>query len=417
MGLVAAQHLLAFLPPRGLVLKGGASVSLSAATVVGYAGLDASKRQRSAGDAPLSLLPKAAAVDLLFDVSDVFLGLFDAPPMSERRLRQALPSLVEERLLTDPADCHLAYRIEGGDRGLAQVAVGAIDRVTLTRALEASAEADVRPRGAYSALYAIPPPTAGTLAIRLSRGRGTVRTAEHSGFGFDVGPGMLASLSVAVQQLGIKRIRAYGRDAAKLLPLAALLRVEVINVKRDLDTKAIAKSINLLQDAFAPASHFGMTAATTLLRDGRLKPLLTWAAVGLTMGVVGLNAYRFKLEAETRALRAAMQTAFRSAFPSEALIEPIAQAQRRLREQRARVGQSSPDDFSVLNAQVGQLLSSAPVGAVSGIEYRDSVLTLKFKAGAAASTGFRSALQAQAVQQGLKVQFNPDGSARIVPNT
>src|ERR1700741_3143705 len=117
MGQVAAHHLLAFLPPRGLVLKGGASVSLSAATVVGYAGLDAAKRQRSGGDAPLSRLPKAATVDLLFDVSDVFTGLFDAPPMSERRLRQALPSLVEERLLTDPADCHLAWRIEGADRG------------------------------------------------------------------------------------------------------------------------------------------------------------------------------------------------------------------------------------------------------------------------------------------------------------
>jgi len=417
MGQAAAHRLLAFLPPRGLILNGGASVSLSAATVVGYAGIDASQRQRSAGDAPLSLLPKAAAVDLLFDVSDVFTGLFDTPPMSERRLRQALPSLVEERLLTDPVDCHLAYRIEGGARSPTRVAVGAIDRVTLTRALEAAAEAEARPRNAYSALYTVPPPAAGTLSVRLSRGRGTVRTAEHSGFAFDVGPGMLAALSIAVQQLGIKRIRVYGRDAAKLLPLAALLSLEIINLKRDFDTKAIANAVNLLQGGFTPPSQFGIPAFAALSRGGQLKPLLTWVAVGLAIGVVGLNAYRFKLEAETRAQRTAMQMAFRSAFPSEPLVEPIAQTQRHLRELRARAGQSSPDDFSVLNAQAAQLLSSAPVGALSGIEYRDAALTLKFKPGAATSTGFRNALQAQAVQQGLKVQFDPDGSARIAPTT
>jgi len=33
-----------------------------------------------------------------------------------------------------------------------------------------------------------------------------------------------------------------------------------------------------------------------------------------------------------------------------------------------------------LNAQLAQLLASAPVGIVAGIEYRDATLQLKFKA-------------------------------------
>src|SRR5262249_55638853 len=148
---------------------------------------------------------------------------------------------------------------------------------------------------------------------------------------------------------------------------------------------------------------FRMPSVASLLQGGQLKTLLTWAAVGLTIAIAGLNAYRFKLEAEKGALRTGMQMAFRSAFPSEALIEPIAQAQRHVRDLRARVGQFSPDDFSVLNAQVAQLLSEAPVGALSGIEYRDAALTLKFKPGGATSMGFQNALQAQAVQQRLKV--------------
>ena len=412
----AAQRLLAFLPPRGSLLEGGGRGSFSAATVVGYGGIDATQQPCSAGDAPLSLLPKAAAVDLLFDASDVFTALLDAPRMSELRLRQALPSLVEERLLTDAADCHLVHQIEAAAGTSTQVAVAAIDRVTLTRAMEAAAEADLKPRSAYSALYAIPAPSAGVLSVRVARGRGTVRTGEHSGFTFEVENEPPAALSIAVQQPGIERIHVYGRDAAKLVPFAAHLGVGVIDLKRDFDTASIANAVNLLQGRFAPGGGFGMPTLMAVLRSGQLKPVLAWAGVCLAVFVVGLNAYRFKLESESHALRSSMQTAFRSAFPSEAVVEPLIQTRRHLRELRARAGQSSPDDFSVLNAQAAQLLANAPVGALAGLEYRDAALTLKFKPGAANSAGFQNSLRAQAVQQGLDLRFNADGSARIVPS-
>jgi general secretion pathway protein L len=412
----AAHRLLVFLPPRGSLLEGGGRGSLSAATVVGYGGIDASHQPCSAGDAPLSLLPKAASVDLLFDASDMFTTLLDAPRMSESRLRQALPSLVEERLLTDAADCHLVHRIEGPEGTLARVAVAAIDRVTLTRAMEAAAEAGLKPRSAYSALYAIPAPSGGVLSVRVARGRGMARTAEHSGFTFDVENEPPAALSIAVQQLSIQRIQLFGRDAAKLLPFAPRLGVEVIDLRRDFDAPSIENVVNLLQGRFAPSGGFGMPTIAALLRSSHLKPALSWAAVSLAVFLVGLNAHRIKLEAESRALRSSMQTAFRSAFPSEALVEPLIQTQRHLRELRARAGQSSPDDFSVLNAQAAQLLSGAPVGALAGIEYRDAALTLKFKPGAANSAGFQNALRAQAVQLGLDLRFNADGSARIVPS-
>jgi general secretion pathway protein L len=159
-----------------------------------------------------------------------------------------------------------------------------------------------------------------------------------------------------------------------------------------------------------------MPTVAALLRSSHLKPVLSWAAVSLAIFLVGVNAYRIKLESESRALRSSMQTAFRSAFPSESVVEPLKQTQRHLRELRARAGQSSPDDFSVLNAQAGQLLSGAPVGALAGLEYRDAALTLKFKPGASSSAGFQNALRAQAVQLGLDLRFNADGSARIVPS-
>ena len=414
----AAHHVLVFLPPRELELGDADRAPLGATTVVDYAAIDALNRRCSAGGAPLSLLANAAAVDVLFDVSDVFTTQVDAPPMGDGRLRQALPGLIEERLLTDAAECHLAYRTEGTERDPTRVVVAAINGVTLTRALEAAAEAGMQPRGAYSALYSIPAPAAATLSVRMSRGRGTVRTAEHTGFAFDLNQGAPAALAIAVRQLGIKRVRIYGRDARRLVPLLAPLGVSVKVSKRDFDDGSIAKAVNLLQGRFAPASRFGVPAAAgALLGGGRGKSLLAWAAVGLLVGVMGLNAVRFKLEAQTRGVRAAMQTAFHSAFPSESVIEPVAQTQRHLRELRARAGRPSADDFSQLNARAAQLLSTAPVGAVAGVEYRDAVLTLKFKPGAAQSAQFRNALQAQGAQQGLSVRFDSDGSAHIVPTT
>jgi type II secretion system protein L len=282
--------------------------------------------------------------------------------------------------------------------------------------MEAAAEADLKPRGACSALYAIPAPSGGILSVRLARGRGTARTAEHSGFTFDLENEPPAALSIAVQQLGIQQIQVFGRDAAKLVPFAARLGVEVIDLRRDFDASSIETALNLLQGRFAPAGGFGMPTVAALLRSGHLKPVLSWAAVSLAIFVVGLNAYHWKLESESGTLKSSMQTAFHSTFPNEpgkVAPDPVAQTKIHLRQLRARAGEASPDDFSVLNAQLGPLLSGAPVGALAGLEYRDAALTLKFKPGTAASAGFQNALRAQAVQQGLDLRFSADGSARI----
>jgi general secretion pathway protein L len=93
------------------------------------------------------------------------------------------------------------------------------------------------------------------------------------------------------------------------------------------------------------------------------------------------------------------------------MVDPIVQAQRELARLRTRAGQSSAGDFTALNAQLAQLLASAPVGIVAGIEYRDGALQLKFKA--APDAQLQNQLRAQAVQQGLQLRFEADGAARI----
>ncbi|HZA94827.1 MAG TPA: hypothetical protein VE421_01725, partial [Burkholderiaceae bacterium] len=97
--------------------------------------------------------------------------------------------------------------------------------------------------------------------------------------------------------------------------------------------------------------------------------------------------------------------------------DTMVQTKQKLAEVRARSGIASANDFSVLNARTAQLLSAAPVGSVANIEYRDGALKIKFKPGVADNPGLQNTLRSAAVQQGLAIRFEGDGSARVTPAT
>jgi len=156
-----AQRLLIFVPPHGSFGK----QPFAASTVVSYVALAAGQAGESAGETPVALLPRAAQADLVFDTGDVFVAAIDAPKLSEAKLRQALPNLLEERLLADPADCQFAFDMprSGGATTIAsapKLPVAVIDRGLLTRALDVLAEAGYKARAAYSEIYSVPAPAA-----------------------------------------------------------------------------------------------------------------------------------------------------------------------------------------------------------------------------------------------------------------
>ncbi|MEW5880568.1 MAG: type II secretion system protein GspL [Pseudomonadota bacterium] len=414
----SAQRLFVFVPPHRAL---GGRGKLAASTVVSYVAVGV--KGAESGETPIALLPKASSVDVVFDTSDVFVAAVDAPRMPEAKLRLALPNLLEERLLSDPADCHFAFTPQARSGTVTTIAsapklpVAVINRALLTSALDALSEAGYRPRAAYSEIYVVPAPAAGVLSVRLDRGRGIARSGKHDGFAFEFdGASLPAPLLLAVRQLGIRRVQAYGRDAGKLVQFAEQLGVAVDASQREIDVSATESAVNLLQGAFAPGGLLG-SLSLPKLTTARLKVPLIWAGVAAAVFLVGMNAYWLKLEAEAEAIRAQMETAFRSAFPeATAVVDPVLQTQRQLGALRARSGMASPDDFSVLNAQVAQLLSLAPIGSVAGIEYREGALRVKFKPGTADNPALQNTLRAQAIQIGLALRFEADGSARLVPS-
>jgi general secretion pathway protein L len=410
-------RLLVFVPPRSS-MAGKSQIATS--TVVDYVAPGAA---RVRGQTPIALLPKAGAVDLVFDASDVFITAIEPPKLSEGKLRMALPNLLEERLLADPTDCHFAFSVPRGGTGNTTIAaqpkmpVAVIDRGLLTRALDALTESGYRVRAAYSEIYTVPPPAAGVLSVRLDRGRGIARSGTHDGFAFDLGDEVPPTLALAVRQLGIKRIHAYGKEAARLSPLAGALGVQIDVHADEVDLASTDGGVNLLQGAFAQGGLIGSLVGGSLqaaLSGRTLRVVGGWAAAAIVVAVAGMNVYYLKLESESRALRTQMEASFRSNFPQiPAVVDPIEQTKRQLADLRARAGIASANDFSVLNARTAMLLSIAPVGSVTGMEYRDGALKVKFKPGTGDNPALQNTLRSAAVQQGLAVRFEGDGSARI----
>lgn len=412
----SAQRLLVFVPPRSSMA--GRS-QLATSTVVEYV---APGGDGVRGQTPIALLPKAGSVDIVFDASDVFVTTIDPPRLAEGKLRLALPNILEERLLADPADCHFAYRAvrSGSNTGTGEaprMPVAVIDRGLLTRALDALTETGYRVRAAYSEIYTVPPPSPGVLSVRIDRGRGIARSGAHDGFAFDLGDEVPATLALAVRQLGVKRIHTYGREGARLGAFAEALHVQVQVHAEEVDLASTDGAVNLLQGAFDQGGLFGSLTPGGLLpalNARNLRVPLAWSAVAILVAVAGMNIYYLKLDGEASALRRQMEASFRSNFPAiAAVVDPIEQTKRQLAELRGRAGIPSANDFSVLTARTALLLSTAPVGSVAGMEYRDNALKVKFRPGVADNAALQNSLRSAAVQQGLAIRFEGDGSARI----
>jgi len=413
----SAQRLIVFVPPRSSMA--GRS-QLASSTVVDYV---ATSGDSPRGQTPIALLPKASAVDLVFDASDVFITEIESPRLSEGKLRLALPNMLEERLLADPADCHFAFRTTRGGSGNTAIGeqpsmpVAVIDRGLLTRGLDALAESGYRVRAAYSEIYTVPPPAAGVLSVRVNRGRGMARSGVHDGFAFDVADEVPPTLSLAVRQLGIKRIQAYGKEASRLEPLATGLNVQVEVHADEVDLASTEGAVNLLQGAFAQGGMMASLVPGGLLPAISARSLrvpLAWTAAAVIVAIAGMNVYYLKLDGESKAIRGQMEASFRSNFPqSTAVVDPIEQTKRQLSDLRSRAGIPSANDFSVLNARTALLLSIAPVGSVAGMDYRDNALKVKFKPGTGDNPALQNTLRSAAVQQGLAIRFDGDGSARI----
>jgi len=420
MAAAALKHGIVWLPSRGVGER----------ALVGEPVLQALMPRAPAGAVPqrcsLESLPRMRSAVLVLNPRDVSLIRVSLPPLSPSRLTRALPNLLEEQLLQDPAACALVPgpALAGGQR---EVAV--VDRAWLEFVLGAFERRGIRVAAAWPAQQVLP----------LAPGRATLgclpdalalRMGPQASLGWAAGEGAAARLESMAALL-----RAAGwRDAAGAGDTET---AQASTLPKDIDLIGFPDEDLAALSAVAAAFGVGLRAAPWALdpagaidlslgragsSGGRWLARIDWrawrlpAALGLAaalVGIAGLNLHWAQLSRERAGLRAAMESSFRQAFPSaQVVVDPLLQMRRQVAELRQSAGQSGPEDFLPLIARFSRLTAPAAVGTPASVEYRDGQLTVRWSAGAPDAPA-RERLIAEGARAGLRVRFEGDALAII----
>ncbi len=389
----STQHWIALACPFALVAHGGAI-----------------ERE---GSAPLSDLAdsvaKAQRVVLLLAASDVTLLRVQVPPLSPARLKAALPNLVEDQLMSDPAECIVVA--SGASNGLRTVAV--VNRGWLEILVKTIGTFGARHIAALPAQLCLPYQSGIVSAAVTGQDANTdvtIRLSEHDGIGLPLLPEQAETAAHDVVQA-----------ICALVPEAPItLYVPQADVQLYQDTVntllALEQRITIYADNWsrwigdANNTTLDLTAGTGAGAGPKIDwrawrwPLALASAV-LLINIVGLNIDWMRMKREADGLRALMMQTYKSTYPKETVIvDPIAQMRQKIAAAQHDAGQVAPDDFTALAANFGEAwarVMQAPdrKGAASPIatlEYRDRSLWLRLKAGASLPADqLKAALAAQ----------------------
>ncbi|MBB3121875.1 type II secretion system protein GspL [Pseudoduganella violacea] len=326
-----------------------------------------------------SVVAGARRVVLLLAASDVSLLRVKVPPLSGARLKAALPGLVEEQVLGDPADCALAIAPAQAEESERTVAVA--QRAWLEVLVQA-----VVAQGAHS-VSALPaqlclPLQPGAVSAALTPADGALelalRQSQYQGLG----------MTVAIDaDNALHTLRALAGDTPITLYLPAALRAQYepllanhpgITLEEEHWAHWIAAARGLQLDLALGLSALSGTQAR---KWQRWRWPLRIAALAVLVNVAGMNIEWLRLKREADSVRQAMTQTFRAAYPKEAVIlDPAAQMRKNIALAKANSGEVAPDEFTALSAAFGEALAGlARHDIAASIEYRERSLTVKLK--------------------------------------
>jgi general secretion pathway protein L len=390
------------------------------------------------GTAPLSDLSdtvaKSQRVVLLLAASDVVLLRIKVPPLSSARLKAALPNLVEDQLITDPADCVVvAGGLSGGLRTVAVVQRAWLD--ILAKALIGFGARHITALPAQLCLsYQSGQPGSVTAAIN-DRNDGeqnaaidmTLRLSEQDGIGLAIMPEQNESAaSVAIRTL----CAVVPEAPISLYVPQSLVRAyqEVVNDPVALNQGALNKRINVFADNWsrwiaganvtALDLMTGLGAGTGSKLDWRpwRWPLALAAAV-LVINAAAVNTDWWRMKGETNSLRAAMIQIYKSAYPKESvIIDPLAQMQQKIAAAKHDSGLAAPDDFTAITAAFGEawsgvIAAAGKTTAIAALEYREHSLYVRLKPGGEAPT---QQMKTALAKHDLALDLAPEQSGAVV---
>ncbi|MFZ5524474.1 MAG: type II secretion system protein GspL [Pseudomonadota bacterium] len=377
------------------------------------------------GVTPLSELSGTIAgvqrVVLILAGSDVTVLRVKVPPISPAKLKAALPGLVEEQLLCDPADCVIvAGALSDRLRTIAVVQRAWLDQ--LARTFISFGARQIAALPAQYCLSSQPGMVTAAIHQRDTNIDLTLRLSEQDGIGLVINaePGVtsahevLHTLSTVVPAAPVtvfvsqENMHAYQKAAADTPALK-----ERISITADNWTRWIAGAQSAELDLMA---GLGAGASPKLDWHAWRWPLALAAAV-LLINIGALNIDWWRMKREAGSLRSAMIQIYKSAYPNETvIIDPIAQMQQKITAAKRDSGQAAADDFTSITAVFGEAWRDSAAtltkpSSIAALEYRDRGLLVRFK-----PDGEAPALQIKAAlaKRHLSLELAPEQSGAVV---
>lgn len=446
----------------------GALASVPFALVREEGALGAQRIQREGTSRP-DELPAADRLILLLPAADVLLVPANVPPLALPKLRLALPNLVEDRLVQDAQQCHIALGPRLGaapargwraprepqsralmiaDRAwvrfildtfaghkhrtchllpaqlcvpfetpaavTASLAEAANDVARAEPSLDAAAEATTDVLAVETVAAAVPatialdaaPPSDPDAPVAVDI---TVRTGVAEGYGLRLLPANVASW------LAIAPTPATLMVSPALRELAPGLSADPATATLDWSTWA-AGARDALASGDADLCQFDFARGGVAGMDWSLWRLpIALAVLLVVVQLVGMNARWLTLRAEQKRLDAAMRAQLQTAFPNTPVIlDPPAQMRRQVEQLRLAAGKSAPEDFLPLADRFAQAATGLAPDALLALDYHGRALTVTLKDGTDTA-----ALRTAARNVGLNMDSAeaPRGAEATVPGS
>lgn len=356
--------------------------------------------------APWSLLPESARaaqvsqVVLVLPVQRLSWHQVQLPPGAARsaRLRAVLEGLVEDQLLDDVADLHLALQTPLPAQGSAWLA--ACDKAWLSDCVR-----EVEQAGFFvSALVPeLAPPAAAAADADAS--------AQLFAMDSPQGPQWVHCSSAGLTRWPLQAAALAALKPSEALPVwaepAVAAQAEAL-LGRPLFLQTSAQRALLASQGGWDLAQFGIVASRRgrslrHLAQGlrhfssapRWRPVRWGLWAVLLVQVLGLNGYSFQQQALVNQERRAMQAAFTSTFPKvQAVVDAPVQMQREVDQLRQRIGQLAPEDAEVM---LSALMQSANFAAApTAVRYQNGELQVEgLQLAAPALADLTRALQAR----------------------
>lgn len=312
-------------------------------------------------------------VVLLLAGADVTLLAVQAPPVTGARLRAALPALVEEHILGDPLDCVL---VAGPALPDGRRPVGVVQRDWLEPMVKALLGMGAKAVAAMPSQLCLPLQP-GSVSAAIGHNELLLRQSQYEGLGLALDGNPTLALQTA---------RALAGDAPLVLyvPHAQLGEYQALLLEA-------GPGITLESDAWehwiagAKSSTLdlvpGLGTAGVAQRDwSRWRWPIRLALAAIVVNIIGVNIEWLRLKREADAVRQEMTQIFRSAYPNQPVIDPVAQMQQNIGRAKAASGQVSQDEFGWIAGAFGEAVRGLgrPPG-IASMEFRERTLTVRVK--------------------------------------